>query len=325
MKKVIYSDPFIPAEFIYAYGLKPSRIAPSQNIAGSLDIREGICPYISSFISYIKSEDADAIIVTTLCDQMRRCSELIKNETETPIFLFNLPSTWQTKTALDIYTYELKRLGRFLLKIGGEEPTSDELTDIMKKFDNSRSILRSLWNRISPRIYAKTILRFYEHGEPDFKIPTSPPDDKGISLALIGGPLPESELDLFDIIEENDGKVILNGTENGERTFPAPFDYNQIHLDPLRELVKAYFGSIPDVSRRPNTSLYDWLKREIYERGVRGIIVRYYTWCDLWHGEIQRLKELCYRPVISINADSVYPGVIERTRTRIEAFIEQLK
>jgi len=321
---VVYSCPFIPAEWITSHGLNASRITPSIDMIAPYRTGEGICPYVIRFINHILVNQPYAVIITTVCDQMRRGADWIEIESDIPVFLFNVPSTWQTRQATGLYSDELKRLGRFLVRLGGTVPSSDELKRIMKQYDRVRMRFRNTWDKIPPRVYAEKLSELHRDGPGSIRLQRKPSNLDGIPLALLGGPLPESDFFIFDIIEESGGRVVLNGTENGERTLPDKFDLKNMEDDPFKELVRAYFGSIPDVSRRPNTALYQWLKREVEQRGIKGIIVRYYSWCDLWHGEVQRLKDLNLCPVAAINISGSEPGAIEHITTRIEAFIEQL-
>jgi hypothetical protein len=68
---------------------------------------------------------------------------------------------------------------------------------------------------------------------------------------------------VFDVIEQSGGRVVLDGTESGLRTLPAPLQRRRLRDDPLLELMDAYFGAIPDAFRRPDTALYQWLTREL--------------------------------------------------------------
>ena len=47
------------------------------------------------------------------------------------VFLFNLPVTWQTPVAERIFCDELRRLGRFLIGLGGHAPATGDLVEIM--------------------------------------------------------------------------------------------------------------------------------------------------------------------------------------------------
>ena len=144
-------------------------------------------------------------------------------------------------------------------------------------------------------------------------------------LAVLGGPLLESDYTFFDLMEQAGGRVVLDATEGGERTMPRPFDPAKVAADPLQELADAYFDSIPDAFRRPNSGLYEWLGRELAARQVRGIIFRRYVWCDLWHAELQRLKQWSPVPVLEIDVGSDDASAPNRVQGRIEAFLEMLR
>jgi benzoyl-CoA reductase/2-hydroxyglutaryl-CoA dehydratase subunit BcrC/BadD/HgdB len=144
-------------------------------------------------------------------------------------------------------------------------------------------------------------------------------------LAVLGGPLLEADYDFFDLIERSGGRVALDATEGGQRTMPRRFDAERVASDPVAELADAYFDSIPDAFRRPNTKLYEWLGRELSARRVRGIIFRRYAWCDLWHAELHRLKQWTRLPVLEIDASSDDTAAANRTEGRVEAFLEMLE
>ena len=127
------------------------------------------------------------------------------------------------------------------------------------------------------------------------------------------------------LLEQYDSCVALDGTQGGERTEPRLFDPARVALDPLAELADAYFSGIPDPFRRPNSPFYEWLGRKLAARRVRGIIFRRYLWCDLWHAELQRLRQRSALPVLEIDVgpdDTAAPG---RVQGRIEAFLETLQ
>jgi benzoyl-CoA reductase/2-hydroxyglutaryl-CoA dehydratase subunit BcrC/BadD/HgdB len=133
------------------------------------------------------------------------------------------------------------------------------------------------------------------------------------------------DFELFDMIEQSGGRVVLDATETGERGMCAPFDHRRFRDEPLMELVDAYFGHIPDASRRPNSELYKWLKREFFGRGVKGILFHRYVWCDMWHAEFRRLKDWVGVPVLDIDTAGDNEADRHRTENRIRAFLEMLQ
>ena len=136
--------------------------------------------------------------------------------------------------------------------------------------------------------------------------------------------MPDGDDGLFALVERAGGRVVLDGTESGMRTMPRRFDMARAAADPLRELADAYFA-IPDVFRRPNTGLYEWLGHELAQRRIRGIILWRYVWCDLWHAELQRVRECSRLPVLEIDVGPDDITAPHRIQGRIEAFVETVK
>ena len=165
---------------------------------------------------------------------------------------------------------------------------------------------------------------FYRTGHVELDDLRATPLPGGVPVALVGGPMVTDDFALFDLVESCGASVVLDATESGERTWPAPLDRRRVRDDPLGVLADAYFGHIPDAFRRPNQGFYEWLERELAERDVRGIICRRYVWCDVWHGELGRLKEWAPVPVLDIDVDDDMAATRTRTTTRVQAFLEVL-
>jgi benzoyl-CoA reductase/2-hydroxyglutaryl-CoA dehydratase subunit BcrC/BadD/HgdB len=293
VKNVLYTCPFVPDEWIAAHQLTPARITPEPTAAG---MTAGVCPFAAAFIHSAATTPAAAIIATTVCDQMRRSVEIIESQCDTPVFLMNVPAT-STPSVKQLYRDELARLGRFLVTLGGVQPTKAKLAETMHHYDAMRAKLRA---------------------------DSENPHPNGVPLILAGGPLRSSDLEIFDLVAQAGGAIVLNATSGGEMTMPAPFDQAALESDPAGELSRAYFGQIPHAMRRPNNQLYEYLTREVAARGARGVIYRHYQWCDTWHGEIGRIKDSLPIPVLHLVA-----GDDESDRlhvlTRVQAFVEMLK
>ncbi len=322
MNAVGYSSPFVPAEWIAAHGLRPERLRlhPTEKLT------RGICPYAGALLDAALAEkgtgtfcakhpegrsgkrclspfpppDVSALVLATTCDQMRYVAVILEQRGDRPIFLLNVPSTWQTSAARQLYLDELRRLGRFLAGLGGKTPSDAELADIMLASNLARE------EKIS-------------------RGPTARGSVGGIPLAILGGPLLETDCGFFQLIERAGGRIALDATEHGWRTLPRPFDPARVAAEPLQELADAYFDGIPDAFRRPDTKLYEWLGRELAARQVRGIILHRYVWCDLWHAEGQRLKQWSPTPVLELDVGPDDTGAPNRIQGRIEAFLEMLK
>lgn len=328
MKTIIYTCPYVPAEWIAAHGLRASRLLLDHTESGSTLTRtEGVCPFVRSFIGeVINSTHADGIIVTTVCDQMRRAFDILVRKCELPAFLMNVPSTWQNLESQKLYIDELKRLSRFLVGLGGKPPSNDTLIKIMLEYDVKRVFILAAREHSPGRQFAEAVAVFGRSGPEiinNFK--NTKLQNDGIPLAIIGGPLMSRDFALLDVIEQSGGRIVLDATETGERGMCARFNRRRLYEDPFMELADAYFGGIQDASRRPNSGLYEWLKQKLASRNVQGIIFRRYVWCDLWHAELERLKDWTKLPVLDIDAGSENGNDQYRTANRIRAFLEMLQ
>ena len=329
MKKIFYTCPYVPAEWIEAHSLKPARVTPNASgSAAEVIQREGVCPYARSFINELITEKgADGIIVTTLCDQMRRGFDILARRCDVPVFLMNVPNTWQNVGVQKLYIDELRRLGKFLIDLGGKPPSDENLANIMLAYDTARASIRVARGYLPAGKFAEMIAAFGRDGpgEEFTDITKLELLTEGVPLAIVGGPLMRLDFDIFDIAEQSGGRIVLDAAETGERGMCPPFDRRRLREKPLMELANAYFGGIQDVSRRPNSGLYQWLKGELEGRGARGIIFHRYLWCDMWHAELRRLKDWTDLPVLDIDSTGDDDTHRQRTANRIHAFLETLK
>ena len=325
MPAVAATCPYVPPEWIAAHGLRPRRVVPSA--AGrnqSAHATAGLCPYARAVMnSLADSPRADAVVFTTACDQMRRGAEVFADRSGLPTFLMNVPSTWETPSSLDLYTDELRRLGRFLVARGGAAPEPAELARVMLDYDAARMRLRAARGGLAPRQYAEAWAQLDGSAQLPADVPDQPPSAHAVPLALVGGPMLREQFDLFDVVERYGGRIVLTAVEGGRLTAPGPFDADRLARDPLAELARAYHENIPHPMRRPDTQLHEWLCRRIARAAPRGILFQRYLWCDLWHAELARIREWTSLPVLDMDISDEDAG--GRLGGRIQAFIETLQ
>jgi len=131
------------------------------------------------------------------------------------------------------------------------------------------------------------------------------------------------QMEVFDIVERLGGRIVLDATEFGEISLPAPIDRELLARDSLAALAQAYFAVIPHPMRRPDSLLGEYLARELPRRGVRGLLLHRQLWCDLWHGQLPRIRSLTRLPVLDIDvADE--DADFGRQAGRIQAFMEMV-
>ena len=328
MSTIVYSSAYVPPEWIASHGLRPLRYVP-----GGLDdssqaaANAGRCPWARAFCEQVpRIAGTAAIVVGTICDQIRRASEQLAGDDGPPVMLFNLPATWKSVGAQRLYRDELRRLGRLLERVGGTAPSLTRLADVMNAYEQKRQRLVGLMHELGARQRAEAIAAIHGDETP----PAEMVDHAGAEhntnaapVALVGSAVPRHQWWIDGEVEQLGGTIALDATDYGERGLPSRFDRRLMRDDPFEAMAAAYFDSIPHAGRRPNTDLYEWLRSRLSERGIRGIIVRRCTWCDLWHAEVARLREWVAIPVLDIDFDEE-AGDKGRALGRIQAFMEML-
>lgn len=321
MTTVGYTSPFVPPEWIKAHGLRPCWLRLREG-SGSMATAPGLCSYAGALVT---AGESSVIVLTTTCDQIRRAAGLVEQSGRQPVFLLNVPATWQTDTARRLYHDELKRLGRFLVNLGGTPPAPERLAEVILQYQRARRSLLAVRYQLSTAQYVEALAAM--HGDaavvdaPD----KAPPPGAAVPLALLGGPLLASDYRIFDMIEEAGGRLVLDAVEGGARTMPADCDAERLQHDPFAAMADAYFDGVVDVFRRPNRPFHEWLAREVRASGARGLVLRRYVWCDQWHAESRRIKETCGLPTLDLDAWHDDDGSLNRTAGRIEAFLEMLQ
>ncbi len=320
---VSFTSPFVPPEWIAAHGLTPRRIVP--DCVGIETTREGICSFAAGLERMGNTSTENGLIVlTSTCDQMRRLSERLSDRYGHRVFLMHMPATWENPAALELFKDELRRLGRFLVPHGGQPPSNELLSRLLLEYEKKRQTLLSRRFSLSSRRFSESLFNLYSNESiPEMVERISPPSNL-IRIALIGGPLRRQDWILFDLIEQAGGCVVLDATETGERSLPVHLDKDKTITHPLDAMAESYFHGIPDVFRRPNISLYQYLLKQCNERRVQGIVLVRHLWCDLWHAELHRLKNELGRPVIEIDLGTG-EGDTPRNRSRIESLMEILR
>jgi benzoyl-CoA reductase/2-hydroxyglutaryl-CoA dehydratase subunit BcrC/BadD/HgdB len=295
-KKIVYDSPYIPAEWISAHGFEPIRGAGCRaEIDMPVHLESGVCPYMKEFVNSAANDpEVGAMVLTTTCDQMRRGADFVKMRSNTPCFLMNIPSSWQTAEIYKLYAGELDRLGKFFVSLGGEKVRAESIMPQPEKGEQQGLLAK------------KTVKA--EKG----KIP----------IALLGGHFSENDFEIIDLIEGMGGVVTIDGTDKGERGLPAFTDKRDSRQSVTQDLAERYLGAIPDVFQRPNNRLFEWIKENTWDSEIRGMILIRYLWCDNWHAEVQRFREMSKVPFLDIELDGGKIG--HKVKTKIQAFMEIL-
>lgn len=330
--ELFHASPWVPVEWIKAHGVEPRGLwyADELNL-GPTRSSAGTCAFAQAVVRFAETHPERAVLLTTHCDQLRRGFDTFASSLPGRAFLFNLPATWQSSVAEHLYDCELERLSRFLLALGGYPPTAEALGKTIDAYARAREALLAQAEICPARVYAELIARFHWEGPPASMAEGSAAHDSAVRLALIGGPLPRAQWHLIEVIERTGARVVLNGTEAGERSLwrglsaekqanPGPDWVSSMRL----WLARNHVRNCVDMFQRPNTRLYAWLKERLAARAVRGIVLWHYVGCDLWRAEAQSLREAFGLPLLLLDAGDA-PPASARDNGRVEAFVESLR
>ena len=125
--RVFLSSPWIPAEWIRAHGLEAGLVWYEERFRrAALPLSGGVCALAESVLQFAAERPNAAVVFASSCDQLRRAFDAAQFRGGARLFLFNLPAT-QTPAAKLLYRDELRRLGQFLVEIGGTAPSPEAL------------------------------------------------------------------------------------------------------------------------------------------------------------------------------------------------------
>jgi hypothetical protein len=273
VRPLILHTPFAPPEWVRAHGFRPVR--PPAVVAAC-----GTCAGLCATAAAAQAGSGPAVFATT-CDQLRRAID-----GATQGFLLDVPAAWQAPAAQRLWRDELRRLGRWMVSLGGTAPDAAQLATEVRTADAERRARRD-----------QTLAR---DGHP--------------RLAVIGGPLPAI---IPELIAAAGGQCALDASETGLRGLAGDLDRRLLADDPFEAMAEAHLR-LADASRRPDTPLHQWLADQLPRHAIVGLVLVADPWCDQWQLQEQRLRH--HAPVLAIDAGDS-PA---RLRTRLEAFCEML-
>lgn len=296
--KIAYCSQHVPPEWIAAHGITPLRIIPEMNLNTPLEESEGVCDFMRGFFNSAKHAGADALIATSVCDQMRRGYDLYSTFSQLPTHLFNQPAMWKRASHLKLFRYELKKLSNFLISLGGSTPSNKKLRESMLQYEQNRKLKlqqETTDNHNSSKCYG---------------------------IGIVGGPITPHQQVLINLFINDGAYVAFDSSEFSNEN--APFSYNrrELHESAFDHMAQQWFEANHAIYQRPNTPFYQWLQRRIDQTTPKALILNRWIWCDFWHGESERISSFSPVPVLILDVNRNETSA--RNSTRVMAFIESL-
>jgi benzoyl-CoA reductase/2-hydroxyglutaryl-CoA dehydratase subunit BcrC/BadD/HgdB len=324
---VFCTSPWIPPEWISAYGHEPRGVWTVSRPRASASCSEGICAFANGCLEAAAARvEDDLFVFDSGCDQMRRAFDALAGHRQNA-FLFNLPATGQSLAPRRIYRSELERLGRWLAERGGSVPDTPRLLQVIRQHRDARLQLAAAMEGYSARQCVQAVAHYYAHGAVWVPGNFAPAPANSVPLALLGGHLPAGGGDPLDHMERCGGRIVLNATAAGERALGSEDEAEPAigsAEDAVEFLTRRYLENSIDIFHRPNSRFYQWLGPRLHARRVRGIVLWTQVNCDLWRAEAQAVREAFGRPVCLIEEEAA-EGLSPRDAGRIEAFLELLR
>ena len=146
----------------------------------------------------------------------------------------------------------MQRMSDWLVTLGGTPSgPRKNLPAVLREYAAARESVVRRRPLLSARQFAMAL------ADPWLAVPPAaaplPGDRPAVRLALVGGPLLADDCELYELIERLGGRVVLDGTEAGERTLPV-LSAARVDADPLGAMIEAYYGRLPDAFRSPERS-----------------------------------------------------------------------
>lgn len=342
-KVVGYFCLYAPVEVVRAAGTIPIRLARAEyqsSVVGERFLRSDACPFckatLGKFLTDPVYQQVDAVVSVNTCDMMRRLPEAISANFNIPVFSVYLPRTSEPfPNRIGLLRAGMIDLKDRLLKLTGRKWQEERLAEEIAESNRLRRKLQELdRTRVedNPGLRASELfeivaLASFLSPERMQKLLTgirpsssSAKGERRVRLLLTGSIVAEEDRALIEMVEEK-AEIVGDTICTGSRWFGGEVSEEG---ELFAELARFYFTRTPCAYRRPNTALFDHIRRLVRERRVQGIINKSLLYCDAYRFEVQRLRQEVGLPVLDVDGDYSREN-LQQLRTRIEAFLEMLR
>jgi len=330
-----------PAEILAGYGLLPVRLAEGATYAaereGEKIIRPDACSYCKSLIGSFGMRtglfgNVDLLVGVVTCDMMRHTLEILARESGVPVFQLQMPAT----RSINAENYFVSEVGRTAKDIRSFTGASFDCSKA-RSFFNSRKACAAVIDDIVvngelPAAVSRRLKHLFNIARPGKmklfldSIRTGLKPAKSRKRLLVLGSMLCLEDDIvYRILEENGAGAIPMGiSENGQSGFyRGPRLKADTANGMIAELAARSFRSDVCIRNRPNSRVYEEIRKTIATQRCDGVILKCLKFCDLWYSEKERMKQELNVPLLVL--DTTYSdSEEERVRNRIEAFLEIL-
>ncbi len=333
---------YLPLEIIEAAGLSPHRIIPeASSESADTYLDPNFCPFIKASLGKALEggySSLSGMVILNTCDGMRRLYDAWRFYVRPPFaYLLDVPRM-VNRSSIAFFADGLKEMILQIEKHFGTRVSEEKLISAIEEANITRSLVKRLFSSQGlgdpalrqsdiidilsegwshPRgVFNKALGGFLDHlGN------RRAPNRKGPRLMVTGSLLNGSHL--IQLIEELGGEVITCDLCTGER-----FVQNvNINSEPLMALSKAYLEKPPCARMFDIETRVSYLKEELGENKVDGVIYFALKFCDPYLYEKPAVEEMLDQlevPLLFLEGEftSKSSGSM---RTRIQAFLEVIR
>jgi len=348
-KKIVgFFCPYIPEEVLYAADVLPYRLrAPGCTETTSADVYMSNinCSFVRSCLQYVldgKYDFLDGLAFTNTCDQIRRQYDLlkmVKPEAFPFLHFISIPHKAGDE-AVAFFKGDLIEFKKGVEKAFGVEITEDKLRHAIEVYNESRSLLRKLYELRQGEkppltgaealsvVLAGTSIPRDQYNQLLRKLLEELSQREGISdyrarLLIAGGGGCDNP-DYYQVMEDLGGLIVADTVCFGSRYFWEPVEIGD---DLMLSLAKSYLNRPSCVKMLDKVAERDaYTKKMVEEFDADGVIYQVIRYCQNWGGQqfqVSKALKESDTPLLILEREYALGGT-GQLKTRVQAFLERI-
>ncbi|MDY6969637.1 MAG: 2-hydroxyacyl-CoA dehydratase family protein [Spirochaetota bacterium] len=334
---------YIPEEIIHAAGMLPFPTfgTPDPIVKADSYFQTCVCEFVRNIFDLAlehKLDFLDSMVFCNTCDAVRHLYNMWDSYIDqVPCHMLNNPQKMFNESGYGFYRKELEKFIEIMEDLSGNKITDTSLQESIKLYDETRGLLKelnSLRKRDVPPFTGSEFLQITmaamylpkEKANAMLKELLKEVDSREIENAdgpriLITGSIIDNP-GIIKMVEDVEGVVVADDLCSSTKYFWYQTESNN---DPLDAIVKFNMNRCVCCTMFPIEKRYDFLKEQIDEFNVEGVIYFNIKYCHPCVYESFTLKDKLEEdvPVLTLEAEHNLSGM-GQLKTRVQAFIEML-
>ena len=335
-----YVSSYFPKELALAMGYVPVRVIPS-----GVDVSQAEAVLPRNFCAYLKlvaatlleePESFDLVVILEEDESHRRLGDVLREVLPCPVITSGLPLRTD-EAGIRRFASLLEGLAKRLEDCGASPLSGESLAEAISRYNRIRRLWRGARRRwldglmSTAEYHCLRITALTSHpaaAEESFAEALSGQDGRDSQPAapgvmVIGGDAVKKPLLLT--VEDAGLRVVAEDSDADEREFLGEVSVGDDVESSILELARAYLTKPPSPRMCNPEARLAYLRGLIDERGVKGVVVSYYKFCDVNLAEYPLLsRQLREWGIPSILLEEETLGFSGQNLTRLEAFLEML-